>query len=178
MKKFTAILLAVLTIFSAMSMMVFAADTAGATSEGVSTYTCEFCGYVFQQNEHDKYIAHINSYFPTTNHEHVCGRVHPDGTVCTEVFYTKEAYALHCTTCKEASEMDLAKLAFEDGDYLGAIKHFINVVVDFVKSDTFKSITDTVSGIFGKIDFNKIINSVKDVAGKLPLDKIGDLFKK
>lgn len=175
MKKFTAILLAVIVIFSAMSMMVFAEEGTATVSTGDFTkFTCEFCGTEFEKQ--DAYTAHIKAYFPEPGHAHTCGHKLADGTTCTQVFYTREAYDAHCTVCKEADDMDKAKLAFKEGDYLNAIKYFFNVVVEFVKGDTFKSITGTVSDIAGKIDFNKIINAVKDLFGKIPFDKIGDLF--
>ncbi len=178
MKKILAVLLAVICAFS-VCCVAFAEEeeTVTAGSGAAASLTCDFCSESFEDAAALK--AHIESTFPNANHEKVCGNtIIVDGVVteCTEVFHSKAALASHQETCKSAGNADLMKAYFKAGDILNGLKYLVKVIIDFVKSDTFKKIVDVVKGIVGKIDLGGIVNTVKDVAGKIPLDKIKDVI--
>ncbi len=98
---------------------------------------------------------------------------------CHEIFTSKAALAAHQAECKyvdRRSDFDKMKDAISEGDYMGALKAAVDFVVAFVQSDEFRNIVNKVVDAIKNIDIDAVIGTVKDIAGKLPLDKIADLF--
>lgn len=180
MKKFLAVLFSVLFVFSACTM-AFAAN---------EKLVCDFCGKEFATKA--ELEAHINETFPVKDHIHEC-------EYCFEQFTTLTAYAAHLTQCEEgghafecpnkangctetfdtkaayeAHECEFGSLSdmFKNGHYKEAAKYILNVIIDFVKSDTFKGIIDKVVGVVKGIDFGAVFGKVKDIAGKIPFEDI------
>ncbi len=163
MKKFLAVLFAVMFAFSA-CCVAFAAP---------AELTCDFCHAEFETAAELK--AHIESTFPNADHSKTCtNTIIVDGVVtkCGEVFHSKAAYDAHQTTCSNASDADLMKAYFKAGDIGAALKCLFNIIVDFVKGDTFKGIIDKVGGVVKGIDLGGIFNTVKDLVSKIPFDDI------
>ena len=188
MKKFVSILLAVLFVLSAVSVMSFAEDPAPAATEPTSTstttttttapekiYKCDFCDATFATTTELK--THIDATFPVPSHFKACDNADKG---CTAYFHTRVGYEAHMKECEyndTRSDFEKAVDALKAGDFLTALKILANLVIDFVKSDDFKKITDKVVEFVKGIDFNKIKSAVTDVVDKLPLDKIEDLVK-
>ena len=153
MKKFIAILLAVLTVLSAASVMVFAADATTTTT--ANTVKCDFCDKEFADLAALK--THLDGTFPVKDHTKACPN---EG--CDYTFTTKVAYDAHAAVCefKPVEKTDAEKLqeAIADKKYDEVCKIIISMIVSFVKSDEFKKITTKVADLIGKINFDKVFS--------------------
>ncbi len=141
MKKVLSLLLAVVLVCS-MATVAFAGDL---------TNTCDVCG--FTSNDIGEFTAHKNA------------------KACAICPYCK------VTGCKDAEEYKahtyICKYAGIVCDYCGGVidseEDFANHI-DACKAKYFNiplaKIIATIKDIISKIDFNAIINTVKDVAGK------------
>lgn len=204
MKKFIAILLAVLTVLSVASVVAFAGDTTTTTEKEVypctvsgcgakfdtaaaladhrknvhpaasKDYVCDFCGKGFATMNELK--AHIDETYAVASHVQYCDN-YGEGK-CTESFHSKAAYEAHMKICKyNDTRTDAQKLkdAIAAKDYKEALSLIVKIVVNFVKSDEFKKITSKVAELVGKINFDKLFATAKDLLQKLPLDQIKNI---
>ena len=173
MKKFIAILLAVLTVLSVASVVAFAGDTTTTTTEVEKKVVCDFCGEKFATIADLK--THLDGTYPVASHVQYCDNAEKG---CTESFHTKAAYEAHMKICEyNDTRTDAQKLkdAIAAKDYKEALSLIVKIVVNFVKSDEFKKITSKVAELVGKINFDKLFATAKDLLQKLPLDQIKNI---
>lgn len=178
MKKFLAVLFAAMFALSVVG--VASAEDAKTNDADIDSYpyVCDFCDARFKAPESLK--AHIDETFPIyagddhAAHEKVCSTliINENGEVaeCGKHFTTKAAYEAHSHAAP--ADFDLLKGYIKMGDIMSALKILFKIIIDFVKSDTFKGIIDKVVGVVKGIDFGAVFGKVKDIAGKIPFEDI------
>lgn len=151
MKKVVSLLLAVVLVFS----MATVALAAGAEK------TCKYCN--FKTTDAAEYDAHM-----LTGGCGFCG-------YCGNGFATKDELDAHKPACIEANIVC---------DYCGDTfrsENEFNAHIEACKAKYFNiplaKIIATIKDLISKIDFNAVINTVKDVAGKV-VPVVKDLFGK
>lgn len=179
MKKVLAVLFAVMFAFSVCTV-AFAAYDEG----GTATYKCQYCGSTFDNAA--SLADHAAATFPVEGHKVTCSNhcdVDFDGEddCCdfeTEYVAEMDRHQSVCEFKDGDSNWDKAVGYFKSvfGGNTGVIgdafKYLGKAIVDFVKSDTFSSIIDTVKNLLGKIDLGSVVSTVKGVAEKIPFDSI------
>lgn len=143
MKKFLAIVLAVICIFS-MATVAFAATT-------YPTWDCDACGAVV--SDWDEWRSHV---------ENVCDRV---CLYCGHAAPTNEKKAEHeycclsnVVTCDYCGDGIASQKAFDE--HLDACKaKYYNIPL--------AKIIATIKDLFSKIDFEQVIGALKGVIGNL-----------
>ena len=144
MKKVLSVLLAVLFVFSAMSVMASAWST-----------KCPYCGEEFTDEK--AYTEHMKLYNFTDGHYVTCpytGEDYKDGG-CGESFATKEAYDIHVANCPH------------NGDYSakGYAKVILGELWNTIKGvdwgGLFSSLVAIVKALFKGVDFGKMVDLVK-----------------
>jgi hypothetical protein len=144
MKKFLAIVLAVICIFS-MATVAFAAGDLG------HGYTCNVCGgSTSSQAELNKHLAAAT-----------CGKCQ----YCGQGFNTAEEIAEHEYVCRENSiTCDYCGTNFDSTDDFDA--HIEACKAKYFNIPLAK-IVAVIKDIFSKIDFEALLGTVKDLGGKL-----------
>lgn len=183
MKKFLAVMFAVMFAFSALAVGASAETAVNVNVDGTddgATYVCDLCGAEFKSPIlRDEHLASQN---PVEGHKVTCDILNAtdDGVVaCAEAFESRAALADHQAACG-SSLFKLAIAYFKSGDIVNGCKYLIKAIIEFVQGDTFAKIVDVVKKAidFVKgIPFADIVGKVKDVAGKIPMDKIVDGVK-
>ena len=153
MKKVVSLLLAVVLVFSMATVALAAGDL---------TNKCDVCGY--ESNEIADFTAHKNA--------KACGIC----SYCNVTAYKNaDELAQHKPICEFANIVcDYC------GDVLASEVKF-DEHIDACKAKYFNiplaKIIATIKDLISKIDFNAVINTVKDVAGKV-VPVVKDLFGK
>lgn len=180
MKKFLAVILAMIFAVSGCVLAFAEYD-----EQGDAKYQCPYCEATFPNAA--SLADHVNATFPVAGHDQACGNKcdkNFDGEEECCDFTTKyvsvmEQHKKVCPYCDDLSNIKKFVGYLKEGDIATAAKYLVKAIVDFVKSDTFKTIVGKVVDVVKGIDFGKIISTVKGVIEKLPLDKIkgaiGDL---
>lgn len=182
MKKFLAVMFAVMFAFSALAVGASAETAVNVNVDGTddgATYVCDLCGAEFTSAAlRDVHYASQN---PVEGHKITCDTpyVGDDGkiAICDKVFESRAALAEHQ---HDDTLFQLAIAYFKSGDIVNGCKTLIKAIIEFVQGDTFAKIVEIVKKAidFVKgIPFADIVGKVKDVAGKIPMDKIVDGVK-
>lgn len=173
MKKFVAILLAVMFVLSS-SVIALAAYDEGGTAE----YKCQYCDATFDNAA--SLADHSAATFPVAGHTTTCSNhcdIDFDGEDDKCTFETKyvaemDRHQAVCDYIDGSSNWDKAVNYFKAGNIECGLKYLGKAIIDFVKSDTFKGIVDKVVGVVKGIDFGSVISTVKGVIEKIPFSDI------
>ena len=181
MKKFLAVMFAVMFAFSALAVGASAEANVNINIDGTddkATYACPYCDVKFTSPVlRDEHVASQN---PVDGHKLVCGELHidADGKVyeCTKEFEARAALAEH----QEAFAVSLFNLAiayFKNKDFENGCKFLLKALVEVLKNIDYKALLGKIVDGIKAIPFADIVGKVKDVAGKIPMDKIVDGVK-
>ncbi|GEM_PF-3393555 len=178
MKKFVALLLAMLIALSA--TVVSFAET--YPEEGNADYVCDYCGAGFLNAA--SLADHIAATFPYPNHDAVCafeydknhdGEITADEvcTFCTKYRATLEAHQKdECEFKDTETNWEKAVAYFKAGTIGLGFKYLGKVIVEFLKSDTFKNILNKVVDAVKGIDLSGVFSTVKGLFAKIPFDTL------